>query len=171
MKATELLTKQHKSIHALFHELQGVSGPVCRKLVATIGEELAHHMAIEEEIFYPAVRQLDTKHSREMVGEAIEEHHVLELVLAEIPRVDPDDERFVAKMTVLRELIEHHVKEEEKEMFKTAEKLGDDRLRALAEQMEAWVPDGDAGQGPAKRRPGTPLLQTKSTNSHSARTA
>ncbi len=136
MKATDLLKKQHKSVHTLFGRLKKLHGASRREVMEQIGVELAHHMAIEEGIFYPAVRELDTKRTQDMIPEALEEHHVLKLVLAEIPRVDPDDERFEAKMTVLEEIVEHHVKEEEAEMFKAAAKLGDDRLRALGEAME-----------------------------------
>jgi hypothetical protein len=82
-----------------------------------------------------------------MVNEAYEEHHVVKLVLAELPQVDVEDERFEAKMTVLSELIEHHVEEEEDEMFKSAEKLGAERLRELGAQMEAA-----AGGAPRGRR-------------------
>jgi hemerythrin-like domain-containing protein len=71
-----------------------------------------------------------------MVLEAYEEHHVVKLLLAELPRVNPEDERFEAKMTVLSELVEHHVEEEEKEMFKLAQKLGREELEELGEQME-----------------------------------
>jgi hypothetical protein len=71
-----------------------------------------------------------------MVMEAYEEHHVVKLVLAELPRVNPEDERFEAKMTVLSELVMHHVEEEEKEMFKLAQKLGRNELESLGEQME-----------------------------------
>lgn len=137
MKATELLKKQHRSVHALFGELKKLKGASRRKVMDQIGAELAHHMAIEEDVFYPAVCELDTKRTKEMIAEAFEEHHVLRLVLAEIPRVDPDDERFEAKMTVLAEIVKHHVEEEETEMFKAAAKLGDDRLRALGEEMES----------------------------------
>jgi hypothetical protein len=93
-------------------------------------------MAIEEEIFYPAVAELETKKTEDMVPEAYEEHHVAKLVIAELPNVDPDDERFKAKITVLSELIDHHVEEEEEEMFKTAEKLGAERLASLGDEME-----------------------------------
>jgi len=62
-----------------------------------------------------------------MILEAYDEHHVVKLVLAELPRVNPEDERFEAKMTVLSELIEHHVEE--------ARKLGNDELQSLREQM------------------------------------
>ncbi len=71
-----------------------------------------------------------------MVAEALEEHHVVKLVLADLPHVDPEDERFEAKMTVLSELVEHHADEEEKEMFKSAQRLGDHELEALGELME-----------------------------------
>jgi len=137
MKATELLKKQHRAVKKLFGDLKKLDGEARRPLMNQISEELAHHMAIEEDIFYPAVRGLDTKKTDEMIPEAIEEHHVVKLVLSEIPKVDPEDERFEAKMTVLEELIEHHVEEEEHEMFKVAEKLGDDRLRELGAQMES----------------------------------
>jgi hypothetical protein len=62
---------------------------------------------------------------------------VVQLVLAELPQVDPEDERFEAKMTVLEELVQHHVEEEEKEMFKSAEKLGRERLEELGDELES----------------------------------
>jgi hypothetical protein len=101
-----------------------------------IARDLEGHTLIEEEIFYPAVRGLETQKAEEMVLEAYEEHHVVKLVLAELPRVNPEDERFEAKMTVLSELVKHHVEEEEKEMFKIAQKLGRNELESLGEQME-----------------------------------
>jgi hypothetical protein len=72
-----------------------------------------------------------------MVAEALEEHHVVKLVLRELPQVDPEDERFEAKMTILSELVEHHADEEEEEMFKTAQRLGDDELKELGARMQA----------------------------------
>jgi hemerythrin superfamily protein len=157
MKATELLKKQHRSVHGLFGELKKLDGAARRTVMDRISAELAHHMAIEEGIFYPAVRQLDTKKTQEMVPEALEEHHVLKLVLAELPRVDPKDERFEAKMTVLAEIVEHHVAEEEKEMFKAAEKLGDDRLRLLGDQMESGaLVDAGSRRGGKKRASAPP---------------
>jgi hypothetical protein len=69
---------------------------------------------------------------------------VVKLVLAELPKVDPEDERFHAKMTVLKELIEHHVEEEEEEMFKLAKKIDKEELAALGERMAAEA--GEAGK-------------------------
>ena len=94
-------------------------------------------MQIEEKMFYPAVKELKTKKAEEMVLEAYEEHAVVKLVLAELPKVDPEDERFEAKMTVLQELIEHHVEEEEEEMFKLAVKLDDETRQFVSDEMMA----------------------------------
>ena len=137
MKATDLLKKQHKEVKALFKKVEGTENTRQRRqLLNEISQSLEGHTLIEEEIFYPAVRGLQTEQAEEMVLEAYEEHHVVKLVLAELPRVNPEDERFEAKMTVLADLGEHHADEEEKEMFKTAQKLGKDELQSLGAQMQ-----------------------------------
>lgn len=141
MKATDLLKKQHKNVKALFKKVENTEGGRQRRqLMDQIANELKIHTKIEEEIFYPAVRELGTSKAEEMIDEAFEEHHVVDLVLAELPTVDPEDERFAAKMTVLSELVEHHVEEEEGELFPMAEKkLGKDRLQMLGEQMQSMA--------------------------------
>jgi hypothetical protein len=144
MKATELLKKQHREVKALFRSAKKARPSDRREILDEIAAKLAHHMNIEETIFYPAVGEIGTKKTEEMVPEAYEEHHVVALVLNEFPQLDPEDERFEAKMTVLDELIEHHVEEEEKEMFQAAEKLGAERLMELGAEMEA-VPEGGIG--------------------------
>ena len=125
VKATELLKRQHREVKGLFRTVEGTKGARERqRLLERIGEALKIHTAIEEKIFYPAIREIGTDKAED-------------LVLAELPRVDPADERFEAKMTVLKELVEHHAEEEEEEMFPMAErKLGDEQLRELGEQME-----------------------------------
>jgi hemerythrin superfamily protein len=138
VKATDLLTKQHKEVKAIFKKIEKAENAAQRrKLLDQIATALQAHTTIEEELFYPAVRDLGTKKATEMVAEALEEHHVVKLVLRELPQVDPEDERFEAKMTVLSELVEHHADEEEEEMFKTAHKLGDDELKKLGVRMQA----------------------------------
>ena len=77
------------------------------------------------------------RHRARLVLEALEEHHVVKLVLEELPTVDPEDESFTAKMTVLGELVEHHADEEEEDMFPLASKLGDEELETLGQQMAA----------------------------------
>jgi hemerythrin superfamily protein len=137
MKATDLLKRQHKDVKTLFKKIESADGArERRQLLNEVASRLEGHTLIEEEIFYPAVRGLEKSKAEEMVLEAYEEHHVVKLVLAELPRVNPEDERFEAKMTVLSELVEHHAEEEEKEMFKLAQKLGKDELESLGGQME-----------------------------------
>ncbi len=137
MKATALLKRQHREVEKLFSTaLKTENASTRRKATEDIIQALEHHTRIEEEIFYPAVREIGTKKAEEMIGEAYEEHHVVKLVLAELPGLDPGADNFEAKMTVLKELVGHHVEEEEDEMFPMAEKrLGDDRSSELAAQM------------------------------------
>jgi hemerythrin superfamily protein len=137
MKATAMLKRQHRDVEKLFSmALKSDDAKTRRTAMQKIAQALEIHTALEENIFYPAVREIGTNKAEEMVGEAYEEHHVVKLVLAELPEVDPDADNFEAKMTVLQELIEHHVEEEEDEMFPLAEKkLGDARNAELGEQM------------------------------------
>ena len=151
MKATDLLKKQHREVEALFGQAKKAKSIERRRVLDEITEKLRAHMMIEEEIFYPAVRELDTKKTDEMIPEAYEEHHVVKLVIDELPEVDLEDERFDAKVTVLSELIEHHVEEEEKEMFKAAEKLGSERLSELGSEMEARADQSPRAAGARKR--------------------
>jgi hemerythrin-like domain-containing protein len=138
MKATALLKRQHREVEKLFSQALKTDDPRTRRNARdAILEALQRHTKIEEDVFYPAVREIGTKKAEEMVGEAFEEHHVVNLVLAELPKLDPDSDNFEAKMTVLKELIEHHVEEEEDEMFPMAERrLGNERMNELAEQMK-----------------------------------
>jgi len=137
MKATVLLKRQHREVEKLFATaLKTENEKSRRKAMEDIIHALEHHTQIEEDVFYPAVRDIGTRKATDMIGEAYEEHHVVKLVLAELPEVDPGAENFKAKMTVLKELVAHHVEEEEDEMFPMAEKkLGEDRSSELAEEI------------------------------------
>jgi hemerythrin superfamily protein len=136
--AVSVLKSQHRQIEDLFELVLGAEDHGARKaLLQDIAEALALHTKIEEEIFYPAVRSLGTEAVERVVDEAFEEHHVIDLVLDELPRVNPRGDRFAAKMTVLSELVEHHVKEEETELFKRAQALGRSRLQELGLRLEA----------------------------------
>jgi hemerythrin superfamily protein len=138
MNATALLKRQHKEVRALFKQIEKTDDArERRQLLGQVATALEGHTLIEEEMFYPAMKEIESKKAEEMVNEAYEEHHVIKLVLRELPEVNPEDERFEAKMTVLSELVEHHVEEEEDEMFKLAKKLGDDELEELGTRMEA----------------------------------
>jgi len=145
MDPVKLLKKQHREVEALFKRVGRAEGASeRRRLMDEIGAKLTLHTKIEEEIFYPVLREVPSKKAEEMVLEAYEEHHVVKLVLAELPKVDPEDERFEAKMTVLEELVEHHVEEEEDEMFKLADKIDDDELESLGERMAPEAEQAEA---------------------------
>ena len=111
------------------------SGAAKRKLVDQICTELVTHSFIEETVFYPAVRgEVDGIASE--VLESVEEHHVVAWLLSEIEGLDPADETFDAKVTVLIENVTHHVDEEESDLFPAVRKaLGRNRLTELGEQM------------------------------------
>lgn len=139
MKASALLKKQHRELEALFKEIEKTEAPAKRRtLLGQIMDAIKLHSAIEEKIYYPATKAIGTQKAEDMVMEALEEHHVVDLVLAELPKVDPAADTFAAKMTVLKELIAHHVKEEEEELFPMAEKrFGAERSEELAEELAA----------------------------------
>ena len=136
--ATAMLEQQHRTVERLFAEALGTEDARTRRSVMNqIIEKLTLHTMLEETIFYPAVRGIETEEANDMVLEAYEEHHVVKLILKELPRIETKAENFEAKMTVLKELVEHHVDEEEKEMFPMAErKLGAERSRELAAAMQ-----------------------------------
>jgi hypothetical protein len=132
MKATDLLKKQHAKVRSLFKKLDK-GGPGTAGLALEIANNLAAHMAIEQEIFYPAVRSVD----KELVLEAFEEHALAEIALKRLLAIESRDPSHAARVTAAMELIEHHVKEEEGELFPKCErKLGVRKLERLGLQME-----------------------------------
>jgi hemerythrin-like domain-containing protein len=139
MDAIALLKDDHDRMKKLLDELEGTTerGVKTReRLFTRVKEELTVHEAIEEEIFYPALREHPK--TKEITLEAYEEHHVVNLVMVEIDGLPYDDEQWGAKFTVMKENIEHHIEEEEGEMFKQARQVFDrDELEALGERMRS----------------------------------
>ena len=138
--AVAVLKADHRKVEELFAQLEKTSerGASRRtKLVAQIESELKVHMRIEEDIFYPAFREAVTKKDdRELYFEALEEHHGADMILKELKALDPSDETFGAKAKFLKEMIEHHVEEEEGQMFPKARKaMGAEMLRDLGDEM------------------------------------
>ena len=141
MDAIALLKADHKVVKELFDEIDGMSDTahVARsKAFAKINHELTIHSEIEEKIFYPALKaktKLNTPESDE-VFEAFEEHANVKAMLAKLEELEPTDNTYNAKLQVLGELVKHHVKEEETEMFKQARELMDEKeLQSLGEKM------------------------------------
>lgn len=135
MDALELLEQQHRETEALFERFEDAGDAERREIVQQVLRDLRMHTSIEEEILYPAARQRIQRLDDEVL-EAYEEHHAVELLLDELDGMTPDDERFVAKVTVVKELVLHHVEEEEQEMFpEIREEFSVDERRELGEQM------------------------------------
>ena len=139
--AIAVLKKDHEKVRGLLSQLERAASRNSEKaeqLLAQVDREVKIHSQIEEEIFYPAFRDAAQKHDdRELYYEAKEEHHVVDLVMPEVRKTDSDAEEFAAKTKVLKELIEHHADEEEKEMFPKARKLFDrNELRELGERLK-----------------------------------
>src|SRR5262249_14523176 len=108
------------------------------QLLRQIEDEVKVHTTIEEEIFYPAFKDaLRSEKDAHIYFEALEEHHVVDMVIPEIKSTDSDTEEFGAKAKVLKDLIEHHADEEESEMFPRAKKaMSTEELKDLGMQLQ-----------------------------------
>jgi hypothetical protein len=130
--AAALLKEDHERVKTLFDQFEAAKGrPAKTKIVRAALVELKVHAAIEEEIFYPAVR---TKVGKEVMNEADEEHHVAKLLIAELDRMDGSESHFDAKFMVLAENVRHHIQEEEREMLPKAQAVKLD-FEALTQKM------------------------------------
>ncbi len=140
MDPIELLKKDHREVEKLFEAYDEAGDEAYATKQGLFNEILAAlkvHMDIEETIFYPAVKKVSSKEVKDEVREADEEHHVVKLLLSELARMKPQDEQFDAKVTVLKENIEHHVEEEETELLPDARKhLAKEMLEQLGDEME-----------------------------------
>jgi hemerythrin superfamily protein len=162
MDAIELLKQQHREVEELFEKFEkaGDARPeVLMDLFARIADNLAAHATIEEKLFYPSVYVGPTA---EKLQEAVEEHLSAKRVMADLLDMDPLDAQFKAKVKVLQELIEHHVEEEEKDLFKSVKKLmTKDELATIGEQMEVMftelIQSGPRMQIPAETDEAAPL--------------
>jgi hemerythrin-like domain-containing protein len=131
--AVSLLKDDHDRVKALFDDFEAAkSRPAKLKIVRAALTELKVHAAIEEELFYPAVRKPIGK---QIMNEADEEHHVAKLLIAELDGMDGSESHFDAKFTVLAENVRHHIKEEENEMLPKAKSVKID-FEPLAEKMK-----------------------------------
>jgi hemerythrin superfamily protein len=141
LDAVELIKSDHRKVEQLFREFEEAGDRAYKtkqELVGQIVEELEVHATIEEEIYYPAVEAKARKDGKELIAEAVEEHHVVKILLGELSAMSSEDEPFDAKVTVLMENVRHHVEEEESELLPQSEKiLGTDELTRLGEQMAA----------------------------------
>jgi hypothetical protein len=136
MNAIQLLKEQHEEVDSLLETIESEEGEARSAAFEELADKLAAHATIEEKIFYPAVM---AKQTEEILLESVEEHLAIKRVLADLLDMDVDDEKFDAKISVLKEELEHHAHEEEEgELFPKVKKLmSADELEALGGEMVA----------------------------------
>ncbi|MDP9068028.1 MAG: hemerythrin domain-containing protein [Actinomycetota bacterium] len=139
MDPLHLLTEDHEKVKKLLEELDSTTADASdrrRQLFSQIRREMEIHETIEEEILYPALKS--HAEAKEVVLEGYEEHHVVDTIMAELDDLSFEDETWGAKLSVMKENIEHHIEEEEEEMFvKARELLEEAELEGLGDRMAA----------------------------------
>ena len=134
MNAIDLLKQQHREVEKLFKKIEKAGPDEKERLFDGLADALAVHAAIEEQHFYPATKDARTE---ELLEEAVEEHLSVKRIIADLLEMEPDDAQFDAKIKVLQEQVEHHVEEEEQELFPKVQKLhSKDELEDLGMLME-----------------------------------
>jgi hemerythrin superfamily protein len=155
--AVTMLKEDHQKVKDLFDKFEETKNPSSKaKIVSEALTELKVHATVEEELFYPAVRQqIDDEEA--LMDEADEEHHVAKVLIAELEKMSGDEDHWEAKFTVLAESIRHHIKEEEGKMFKEAKKteidfdtLGAQMVHLKQKLVQAGVPPDDEAKMIAK---------------------
>lgn len=155
LNALELLEQQHEEVRKLLEEMTTTTPraeKTRRRLLPQIDKKLRAHMRIEEEIFYPAYREATRNQKEEkLYYEALEEHHAAEHELNELLGEEVASVPFGAKAKVLKELVEHHLEEEEQDLFPLARELfSEEQLASLGEQMLARFEELTSAEAPAE---------------------
>jgi hemerythrin superfamily protein len=145
--AIALLEGQHREVEDLFEKFEKADRRATKqKIVEQISDKLAVHAAIEERHFYPAAL---AKQTEDILRESLEEHLAAKRLIADLLDLGPEDETFEPKVLVLKEQIEHHVEEEEEELFPKVRKVLDaEQLLALAQEMTATQTELEQEQKP-----------------------
>lgn len=135
MNIFQLLKDDHDHVKDLFKQMKRKKTQSPEQIFSEIRKELSVHLEGEEKLFYPLLEKEEATHEKTLEG--WEEHHVTKLVLQELSKMQPTDERWHAKMSVLQELVEHHIEEEEGELFRKAKKvLAKDQAEEIAMKFE-----------------------------------
>jgi hemerythrin superfamily protein len=167
MDAFSLLKADHRKVEDLFSQLESARGQAKLRVFEQIKSELELHTHIEETIFYPALEK--PKQTHDLTMEAYEEHNVVKKLLQEMSRARTPNEEWEAKAKVLQENVEHHVEEEEGELFQKAEAaLSEEDLETLGEQMES---EKERKQRTASKSSSKKSAKKSASKSQSASTA
>lgn len=139
MNPFNMLKEDHKKVKAMFQEYEkaGERAYAKKKEIAEkIFHELEVHTKVEEEIFYPAIKENTDKEGQALVAEAFEEHRLVKEMIEEIKKLEVEDEVYQAKFKVLRENVEHHIEEEEGELFPEAKDALEEGTEEVGDEME-----------------------------------
>lgn len=136
MNITELLEKDHRKVEQLFEQIEKTKSTARRsELFEKLWGEFSLHATAEEEVVYPAFEML--RETEEKMSHAYEEHQGARQIFAKLGRLNPEDDRWMEMCDELKQEIEHHVKEEEEEIFPRAEEaLTDQRLKEIGQQFQ-----------------------------------
>ena len=138
MNAFQLLKEDHKKVKGIFQQLEPTTERASKtrtELFTKLKQELDIHAHVEETIFYPVIKK--EHETREITLEGFEEHHVIKILLKELEGLPVESEQWTAKLKVLQENVEHHVEEEEGEMFQKARQvLSEEQINDLGARME-----------------------------------
>lgn len=135
--AIDMLKQDHDRVEKSFKEFEKIDrqdSEACQRLIRAVCADLTVHTTLEEEIFYPAVRE--AVEDEDLMNEAAVEHETARMLIDQLQNMGPDDPNYFATFTVLGEYVHHHIKEEQSEMFPAARKAGLD-LQAIGERMRA----------------------------------
>lgn len=159
MDVFKLLKQDHQEVKQLFKKIEDSSDGAIKtreKSFKDLARELAVHASLEERIVYPRLQEIEDL--EDTVKEGIEEHHVVEQLMEEIAKMSAGDEQWMAKVSVLKEMVDHHVEEEEKELFPKASKaLEKDEIEELGQTVAEEKKDMLRGTHPAAKDVFAPL--------------
>lgn len=149
-RATVLLKLDHKNFKALFSKFDKLGESEMEQkedIFLMLKAELSDHAKVEEELFYPAIRDVDDDRALQLAQEAEEEHKIVKTLLEELDTVDIGSVEFAAKMKVLRETVEHHAEEEESRLFPLFRKLDVRQQDDVSERLRARKIELSEGDG------------------------
>ncbi len=148
----EMLKDDHEKVKGLFEDFESAEGAEQADIASTAIRELEVHADLEEKLIYPAIREeIDED---EMMNEAVEEHHLVHILIKELKKLKPKDEVFQAKFKVLGELVKHHIEEEEGEMFPKAQEseVNWEKLETAVMKRRETLTSKPAGRKKASKR-------------------
>ena len=135
MDVLQFLKNEHDEVKAVFAKLEKAKGTEASRLWEQLSSMISLHEELEETYFYPRLREAST--TEDLVLESYQEHHVMDVLIGEIAKLRPSDEEWEPKIKVLEENTEHHIEEEEGELFPKVRKIWDtDMRKRVGEEME-----------------------------------